>query len=198
MLTHITIATIHGTALITGYYSSHAHCLGEAVARGISLAGADLSRLDLRAAELDEADLRGAVLAGANLAGANMSECDLRGCDFTHANLADTCMAFSDLQQARLLYCRIGATDITGARLDNCMLAGPESFALPFASCASMADCVYYDEDGTPHPFHHPPVVITGLPERIVITEYGIKYGAGDFTPFPADKREAREHICVS
>ena len=196
MLTHITIATIQGTQLITGYYSSHAHCLGEGVARGISLAGADLSRLDLRAAELDEADLRGARLTGANLAGANMSDSDLRGCDFTHANLADSCMAYADLRHCDLYYCRIGATDITGARLDNARLAGPDSFALPFASCASMQHCVYYDEDRTAYTLHRPPVVVTGLPEPVVIMEQGIKYGAGLVRPVPLTPDTNRDHIC--
>jgi hypothetical protein len=198
MLTHITIPDIHGKVLTQGYYSSYAHCLGEAAAYGISLAGARLAHLDLRAAELDEAHLQGADFTGTNLAGANLSECDLRDVNFNHANLADTCMAYSDLRQSRLLYCRIGATDITGARLDNCLLAGPESFALPFVYCAGMANCLYYDEEDNPHPVNHPPVVVNGLGERIVIMDNSIQYGAGPVRTFPPQAEEQHQHICMS
>lgn len=184
MLTHIVIENSHGTILTQGYYSSYAHCLGDAVRRGMSLAGAKLAHLDLRAAELDEADLRGADLTGANLAGANLSECDLRGADFTHANLADCCLAYSDLSQAQLLYCRMGATDITGARLAGCPLAGPDIFALPFTDCAGMAGCIYYDEDGSAHTLSQPPIVISGLGKRIVIMDASIKYGTKPVEPF--------------
>lgn len=91
------ITHLDGSTLWEGAADSLADAVRQALAAGLSLAGADLTdadlrAADLRAADLADADLRGAILAdadlrGADLAGADLTEADLRAADLRGANL---------------------------------------------------------------------------------------------------------------
>jgi uncharacterized protein YjbI with pentapeptide repeats len=61
--------------------------LNNANLTGALLKGADLSGANLQGANLTDADLSGAALAGANLHRANLTDADLSGADVSGANL---------------------------------------------------------------------------------------------------------------
>jgi uncharacterized protein YjbI with pentapeptide repeats len=73
------------------------------------LRGANLSEADLKGANLSEANLRGAILSGANLMGANLFKADLSGADFSEiflevsgANLSGANLMGANLRGAKL------------------------------------------------------------------------------------------------
>ena len=73
---------------------------------------ANLSRANLRGADLRGANLSRANLIGANLSGANLSEADLRSADLSGANLSEADLRGADLRGANL----------SRANLYNCCL----------------------------------------------------------------------------
>ena len=68
----------------------------------ISMAGADLTKINLVNAGIIEANLAGANLTEANLAGANFTEANLTGADLTGANLRNTYFWNANLTGANL------------------------------------------------------------------------------------------------
>ncbi len=87
-------------------------------AAGQSLAGRDLSGVDLRAAPLAGADLRGCMLEHADLRGARLQGCDLREAVLTAANLAQ-----ADCSGANFTGANLCASQAQGARLRGASLS---------------------------------------------------------------------------
>lgn len=77
----------------------------------------DLSYVDMRGANLDNANLERAILYKANLAGANLNRANLHKAVLTAANLAGANLRCANLQQAIM-----GAANLTGADLSNANL----------------------------------------------------------------------------
>jgi len=97
-------------------------------------AGADLSGLDLRFADLSEADLRGARLVGtdlenANLSGAQLERATLIGTDMADAhlwgtNLRGALILACDLESASLIFADLSGADVLGSDLESADLTG--------------------------------------------------------------------------
>ena len=98
--------------------STENHC--ELRFQGLNMAGADLSRLDLRCI-----NFKYAKLSGANLKGANLTKCNLERADLSKATL----------DGAQLLGVRMVCTNLEGASLQNC------NFEDPAGSIALMEGC---------------------------------------------------------
>jgi Pentapeptide repeats (8 copies) len=81
-------------------------------------------RPDLREANLNEADLRGANLGGANLRRANLSEADLRRAKLGGANLRGANLDRADLFDANLQEADLRDANLGGANLDAANLSG--------------------------------------------------------------------------
>ena len=102
--------------------------LSKADLRGANLRRANLSEAALRGADLSEAnlckaDLRGADLSGANLRGANLSGADLRRAnlhwaDLSGANLRGADLSEADLSEADLRWAELSEADLSRADLD--------------------------------------------------------------------------------
>ena len=101
-----------------------------------NLEGADLSGLDFKWADLDEADLKGANLSGANLSWASLMDTDLKdanltgadlrwatldGADLSNANLTGTDLRWTSLQDADL-----PGADLRGATMDGTILVNAD------------------------------------------------------------------------
>jgi len=82
-----------------------------------NLAGVDLSKAQLRQADLSEADLHGADLRRANLREANLNGADLRGARLYRANLNRAYLAGANLMDADLYRVYLGRADLCGANL---------------------------------------------------------------------------------
>jgi uncharacterized protein YjbI with pentapeptide repeats len=96
------------------------------------LRGANLARLSLSKARLEEADLTRANLRGADLQrarleravliGADLSEALLQDADLSGADLRSACLHRAVLDGTRVKDARLGDTDFEGARLRNVAL----------------------------------------------------------------------------
>lgn len=98
------------------------------------LAGADLSRAQVRDASFQRANLAGAKLievdgidarfVSADLSEADLSRATLRSADFTRANLRGAKLGGADLRRAILFRADLSDTDLTGANLTGANLSG--------------------------------------------------------------------------
>lgn len=91
--------------------------------RKANLINAQLQDADLRGANLREADLSGANLTHVNLRNADLSDAKLIGADLTQADLGESLMNGADLSGANL-----AQADLTGVNLTEALLSGA-SFA---------------------------------------------------------------------
>ena len=99
---------------------------------GVSLAGADLQEADLRDAVLVDADLRDAALVGADLrcadlcradlTGANLISADLSGAHLRRAGLSGAYLRGADLKEADLRRANLIGADLRGANLTGANL----------------------------------------------------------------------------
>ncbi len=124
------------------------------LARGESLAGADLTGSDLSSLDLRGHDLTGALaeratFAGCALDGAVLTECALSGADFSNASMKSAVLERADLTNARL-----AAADLTGAVLTDATLARAFAHEAVFRevdgagadfTSASLDGCVFVD-----------------------------------------------------
>lgn len=91
--------------------------LREADLRNADLREANLSRADLREAELTGADLREAELTGASLREADLREADLTGANLRNADLRNADLRNADLTGANLRDASLRNTDLREANL---------------------------------------------------------------------------------
>jgi len=89
----------------------------DAVIPIISLAGAELSGVDLTRANLTGADLSKANLSQARLMGAHLNEADLRAANLLDADLSAAILREASLDEANLTEAVLFAADLTGARV---------------------------------------------------------------------------------
>jgi uncharacterized protein YjbI with pentapeptide repeats len=91
--------------------------------RGADLSDANLSLADLSAANLHRADLKGADLSDTDLSAANLLKADLRGADLTAAVLTGAHMHKADLREADLTEANLREADLTGAHMSAAILS---------------------------------------------------------------------------
>jgi len=107
---------------------------------GMYLAGANLSKVDLRRARLGRAFLRSANLSEAYLLGADLSQADLKhtrlckailreanllGADLSHANLTEAYFSEANLSHAVLVDVQLDRTLLTGACIEGWQIDNP-------------------------------------------------------------------------
>ena len=112
--------------------------LNDAVLRGIDLKYANLSDAQLKNADLSGADLRHSNFSGADLFSANLSGADLRGADFSNstlnaANLQNTKLEGAIFFNAKLAHANLNnsyanKTDFTCANLSGARLKNVDFF----------------------------------------------------------------------
>jgi len=99
------------------------------------LSGADLRGADLRRANLREADLKGADLGKAQLYRANLNRATLTGCNLAEADLSRGFLKLADLRGANLRgadlrLCVLVATKLDGAHLTGARVHGISAWGL--------------------------------------------------------------------
>jgi hypothetical protein len=86
----------------------------------------DLSRTNLRGADLSEAYLGGAYLRYADLRGAYLPEVDFSGADLRYANLRGAYLGGDNFKGAYLRRAKLRSADLSGAELGGAYLGGAE------------------------------------------------------------------------
>ena len=84
----------------------------------------DLSRADLKYANLSGADLRYANLSNADLRYANLSGTDLRYANLSNADLSYADLSYADLRNSNLRYSNLSSANLRGANLNRADLSG--------------------------------------------------------------------------
>ena len=93
--------------------------LGGANLQGANLEGAVFVPGDLGGVNLENANLRGAQLRGMSLGAANLRGADLRGAELSHAYLRGAKLSGSDLRRTRLRSADLRDTELQGASLET-------------------------------------------------------------------------------
>jgi uncharacterized protein YjbI with pentapeptide repeats len=86
---------------------------------GANLNGTSLAGANLASANLTGANLNGASVAGANLASANLTGANLNGANLTGANLAGANLAGANLNKANLTGANLAGANLVGANINK-------------------------------------------------------------------------------
>lgn len=151
--------------LYQGDHASMTEAVEKAIRMGISLSGANLSGQNLSHANLDGANLSHAWLNDCDLTGTNLSEADLTGAYIQNSDLTLATLCEARLNATNFSNTSFAATLITHTQISGAYFTCPSTFTLPFAD-AIMGANTYQS-----HRFTGAPVVITGLPKRIVFLD---------------------------
>ena len=114
----ISIKRRNGEVIIAGDFDSISSAIAKAIADGLALSRADLSRANLSGADLSRANLYGADLSRANLSGA-----DLYGADLSRANLSGANLSRANLYGADLYGADLSRANLSGAKNSDLALA---------------------------------------------------------------------------
>ena len=179
---HITIRSILPEAqnkiLFEGSFPCEKICLEHAVADHVDLTGADLRKLNLSNAALDDAKLARADFSHSNLSGANLSECTLESAQLLGTSLYNSCFAYSGLRGCDFSGAFFGGTDINGANIGHAQFSTLSAFDLDFAMTTNMDGCAFINPDGHYCAMSKPPVVIKNLlPKPLILLDRSVKYG---------------------
>ena len=122
----ISIRRRNGEVIIEGGFDSISSAIAKAIADGLELYGANLSRADLSGANLSGANLSGANLSGADLSRADLSGANLSGADLYGADLYGANLSRADLSGANLSGANLSGADLSGANLSRADLSGAD------------------------------------------------------------------------
>ena len=124
MKTKIEIKSVFGKVLFSFEKEDNTlkETLEEAVKNAADLCDADLRGADLCGANLCDADLRGAGLCGADLRDADLRDADLRDADLCDADLRGAGLCGANLRGADLCDADLRGADLSGANLRDANL----------------------------------------------------------------------------
>lgn len=171
--------------LFAGEYDSIKDCIEDAVRNEINLDYVDLRGVNLMNADLDEGMFNHARFDHANLTGANLSGTKLNGACFRNATLYNTCFCEAQLSGAQFFGASFGATDIDWADISKTCFDTLLALDLQFSDALLMQSALYYDRTGTICNLSHPPVVIKGLQNVVVLFDDHMKVGSV-VLPYPS------------
>lgn len=165
------------TIIYEGTHPTPQSALEHALKKNLSLSGANLSNLNLSHINLDGADLSHCLIDNTNLTGANLSETNLTGTKIFNSDLTLATLCASTLHETDFTNSSFASTLLTDATLNACHFTCPSALTLPFYEAILTGPNTYHQ-----HIFTAPPIVITGLPKRLVFLDDIIFIG---HTPHP-------------
>lgn len=177
------LTDIQGKTLYEGPFATVRRAVEAAVREGVNLSGVNLRRAMLRHAALDGAALKGACLWGAILDHAQLAGADLSAADCRVAQMKEICLAESlcphvDFRGAYLQSAIVRDGVFTGSQF-SC----PSVFSVPWEEAGDLKGATYWHCGETPCPLSRSPIVIGGLPRRVVVMDAHILVG-GDLHSF--------------
>ena len=129
-------------------------------------------RADLRFADLEDADLRGAYLGGADLRSADLEDADLRGAYLGRADLRFADLEDANLRCANLEGAYLGGADLRGADLRGADLRGADlDFSCLPLWCGSLS--AHFDDNQIIQIIYH--AVKAGLNSKNVSEEVKVE-----------------------
>ncbi|MCB9973611.1 MAG: pentapeptide repeat-containing protein [Rhodospirillales bacterium] len=164
--------------LYEGVFDTLKACVEAAVCGGICLDYVDLRGANLMNAEMDDSIFNHARFDRANLTGANLSAAQLSGAVFQDAVLYNTCLCEAVMTQAQFFGASFGASDIAWADLTGAMFDTLSSLDLNFSEALMTSSSFFYDRTGTICEMSRPPVVIKGLSHIVVLFDEYMKVGS--------------------
>lgn len=172
-----------GKILYEGRFTTIRRAVEAAVREGVDLTGINLRRAMLRHAALDGAKLKGACLWGAILDHAQLCAADLSLADCRAAQMKETCLAETlcrrtDCRGAYMAGAIVRDGDFTGAQF-SC----PSAFSVAWDEARILRGATYWHRGETPCPVSRSPIVIGGLPRRVVVMDAHVLVG-GDLHEF--------------
>lgn len=171
------LKSVEGKILFEGRFSS--------VKKGVEMAvekKADLSRIDLRHANLmgariDHAIMPQACFWGANLNSANMSAGNFTNSDFRTANFADTCLAESTCEGADFSGSYFSRTIFRQADLSSTRFSCPSIFSIDLVEAGTLRGAIYSHMGEEDCDLSHAPLIIRGLERPLIFMDDTVLIG---------------------
>jgi hypothetical protein len=133
--------------------------------------------MNLACANLDDAQMAGAILNGTNFNGANLSEGVFDNSDMRMADLSHACLALSSLMNVNMVGASFAITDVTDAIISGCHFSCPSVFTTLFSRAAIFKNCLFMHPDRGALTMSKPPVIVQGLSRDIVYLDHCVKIG---------------------
>lgn len=171
------LVSLQGKTLFEGRFSTLRRCVEAAIDDNIDLTGVNLRRARLRHACLDGGRLAGACLWGAQLAHAQMSGADFTGADFRLSDLKDACLAQSSCRGCDFRGAYFTGAIVRDSYFDAAEFSCPSIFSVPWEEAASLKGAVYWHKGEVPCALSRAPLVISGLPRRVVMMQNHVLIG---------------------
>lgn len=163
--------------LFEGRFTTLRRCVEAAIHDNIDLTGVNLRGGMLRHACLDGARMRGACLWGAQLEKVQMSGGDFTGADFRTAYLKEACIAQSSCEGCDFRGAYFTGAIVRDSYFDAAEFSCPSIFTVPWEEAAGLHGAVYWHRGEVACALSKVPLVISGLPRRIVMMENHVLIG---------------------
>lgn len=163
--------------LFDGYFDSLKSCIEQAIREHVDLSYVDLRHTNLACVTLDDAQMTGAQFHGTNLSGANLSEAVFDHANFSHCDLSDTCFCLSSLKDVNFDGASFSSTDMTNADIIRCQFSCESIFTVDLTRTATFQDCLFIHDHSLYTKMKRCPIVIQGLPKKLVILDDIVKIG---------------------
>jgi hypothetical protein len=176
MLKHYTLQTRQQEIRYQGYFESFAACLESALQNNIDCTFLNLRDSNLSQANLDGGNFTSCDFTSAHLNGTNMSECILSNALFSNAVFSDVCLCESLIEDCLFFETSFSGTDIANCILKNSLFSCPSFFSINIHDVREISGCRYY-HDGEYCAINAQPVILSGLPQRLILLDSHIMLG---------------------
>lgn len=163
--------------MFEGRFTTVRRAVEAAVNDNVDLSGINLRGAMLRHACLDGVRMRAACLWGAQLSYAQLSGGDFTGCDMRAAQVKEACLAESVFTACDLRGSYMAGAVVRDGRFDHCQFSCPSIFMVPWEEARCLTGAVYWHRGEIECPLSRVPLVISGLPQRVVMMEKHILVG---------------------
>ena len=167
--------------IFEGEFNSLQNCLEDAIRQNICLDYIDLRGANLINADLDEGSFNYARFDHANLTGANLSASQLNSANFKNATLYNTCLCEASMVNANFFGASFGAVDVAWSDMSSTCFDTLSALDLVFTDTKSSEGALFYDRTGAICSMSYPPIVIKGLEYKVVLFDDYMKVGSAVF-----------------
>lgn len=171
------LQSLNGQTVFEGRFTTIRRAVESAIQDNVNLAEVNLRGAMLRHACLDGANMRGACLWGAQLSYAQLCGGDFTAVDFRATQMKDACLAESTFTAGDFRGAYLKGAIVRHSVFDHCQFSCPSIFTVPWEEAQRLTGAVYWHKGEIECPLSSVPVVISGLPQRVVMMERHILVG---------------------